>query len=192
MNRHMTFVSKQCAQHWCANDTSRWMAFMFIPYEPIKSRFCTTINVKLCPPKFVMHRRGRPWVQGLKKPKEKIINFVERVINFFYNIVLSCLVGRLCPRAKEEEKGQICTCIQLWMVSLTLWTCISIHALLLRKDFACLWWISCNLIFCEPFLFSSQKSLVQSPSMGSTTSIVAFDFDALFIHTKFCGIWEFY
>ncbi len=28
MNRHMTFVFKQCAQHWYSNNTNRWMTSM--------------------------------------------------------------------------------------------------------------------------------------------------------------------
>jgi hypothetical protein len=55
MNRHMTFVSKQCARYQCLNNTSKWMTFVFIPYEPMKSKFHTTIIAKSWPIKFVMN-----------------------------------------------------------------------------------------------------------------------------------------
>jgi hypothetical protein len=56
MNRHMIFVFKQCGWHQCSNNTSKWMTFMSIPYEPIKSRFCMTIIAKLWPMKFIMYK----------------------------------------------------------------------------------------------------------------------------------------
>jgi hypothetical protein len=49
-----TFVSKQCAQHQCSNNTNRWMTSMSIPYEPMKSKICMTIITTSCPMKFVM------------------------------------------------------------------------------------------------------------------------------------------
>jgi len=50
----MTFVSKQCTWHGCSNSTSRVMTFVFVPYEPMKSKFCMTIIAKLWPMKFMM------------------------------------------------------------------------------------------------------------------------------------------
>jgi hypothetical protein len=55
MNRHRTFVFKQCAQYQCSNNTSRWMTFMFIPYEPMKNKFCMTTIAKSWSIKFVMY-----------------------------------------------------------------------------------------------------------------------------------------
>jgi hypothetical protein len=49
----MAFVFKQCTWHRCSNNTSRWMTSMSIPYEPMKSKYFTTIIVKLRPMKFV-------------------------------------------------------------------------------------------------------------------------------------------
>jgi hypothetical protein len=44
---------KQCTQHWCSNDVSRWMTYMSIPYEPMKNRFHMTIIAKF-----------NPWILG--------------------------------------------------------------------------------------------------------------------------------
>ncbi len=46
-NRHMAFVFKQCAWHWCSNNISRRMTSMSIPYELMKSRFHMIIIAKL-------------------------------------------------------------------------------------------------------------------------------------------------
>jgi len=43
---HMTFMSKQCAQHLCLNNMNKQMIPMYMPYEPIKNRFCMTIIAK--------------------------------------------------------------------------------------------------------------------------------------------------
>jgi hypothetical protein len=39
MNRHLTFVSTQCAWYQSSNNTSIWMIPMFIPYKPRKVDF---------------------------------------------------------------------------------------------------------------------------------------------------------
>jgi hypothetical protein len=54
MNKHMTFMSKQCTWHQCSNNTSRWMTSMFISYKLIKSKFHITIITKSWPMWFVM------------------------------------------------------------------------------------------------------------------------------------------
>jgi len=50
----MTFMSKQWTWYQCSNNISKWMAFVFIPYEPMKNKFGTTIIVKSWPIIFVM------------------------------------------------------------------------------------------------------------------------------------------
>jgi hypothetical protein len=56
MNRHMTFVFKQCTQHRCSNITSRWRTSTCIPHKPMKRKFHTTIIAKSWPMKFVMSK----------------------------------------------------------------------------------------------------------------------------------------
>jgi hypothetical protein len=55
---HMTFVSKQCTRHQCSKSISRWMTFVFIPYELMKSKFRMIIIVKSWPMKFVTWHNG--------------------------------------------------------------------------------------------------------------------------------------
>jgi outer membrane receptor for Fe3+-dicitrate len=43
MNRHMTFMSKQCAQHQSLNSKNTWIPCMSIAYKPMKNIFFTTI-----------------------------------------------------------------------------------------------------------------------------------------------------
>jgi hypothetical protein len=54
MNSHMTFMPKECAWYQCSNNTSKWMAFVFIPCKPMKNGFGTTIITKSWCIKFVM------------------------------------------------------------------------------------------------------------------------------------------
>jgi hypothetical protein len=76
MNRHMTFVFKQCTKHQCSNSTSRWMTFVSISYEPMKSKFHMTIITKSWPMKFVMI--------NLRHPLWMTINF-----NTYFNQTLT-------------------------------------------------------------------------------------------------------
>ncbi len=76
MNRHMTFVFKQCTKHQCSNSTSRWMTFVSISYEPMKSKFHLTIITKSWPMKFVMI--------NLRHPLWMTINF-----NTYFNQTLT-------------------------------------------------------------------------------------------------------
>jgi hypothetical protein len=47
INKHMAFVFKQCAWHWCSNNIGIQMASMSIPYELMKSRFHIILIAKL-------------------------------------------------------------------------------------------------------------------------------------------------
>jgi len=40
--------------HMTANNISRWMTFVFIPYKPMENKFHMTIIAKLWPMKYVM------------------------------------------------------------------------------------------------------------------------------------------
>jgi hypothetical protein len=53
------------------------MTSMFIPYEPMKSKFRTTINTKSWPIKFVMYLNSQPrtWANPKKKSKKGILIF---------------------------------------------------------------------------------------------------------------------
>ncbi len=82
-NRHMTFVSKKYTWYQSSNNTNRWMTSMFIPYEPMKSRFRTTIITKSWPIKFVMYLGSSPrtWTNQKKESKKGIPIFVALFAN---------------------------------------------------------------------------------------------------------------
>ncbi len=68
MNRHMTFMFKQCWWHQCSNNTNRWMTSMSSPYKLMKNTFCMTIIAKSWPMKFVMK-----WYSNVMWDERKLV-----------------------------------------------------------------------------------------------------------------------
>ncbi len=101
MNKHMTFMFKQCTQHRFSNNTNRWMIFVSIPYEPIDNKFRTTIIANSWPMKFVM--------QGFKNNLSKENNksgfyyYMHLTIQSLWRTPSSLMDLTTSPKAKTME-----------------------------------------------------------------------------------------